>query len=78
MKHSSAQAGFGKISYLCICAQGILDAIVCIGHMLLCAAIPTVFFFHFIWVAILSLLLFSVFEMKTVINIFQARFELLV
>ncbi len=75
MKHSSAQSGFGKISYICICAQGILDAIVCIGHMLLCAAVPTVFFFHFIWVAILSLLLFSVFEMKTVINIFQARYS---
>lgn len=43
--------------------------------MLLCAAVPTVFFFHFIWVAILSLLLFSVFEMKTVINIFQARYS---
>ena len=75
MKHSSSQTGFGKISYICICAQGILDAIVCIGHMLLCAAVPTVFFFHFIWVAILSLLLFSVFEMKTVINIFQARYS---
>ena len=75
MKYSSSQSGFGKISYICICAQGILDAIVCIGHMLLCAAVPTVFFFHFIWVAILSLLLFSVFEMKTVINIFQARYS---
>lgn len=73
MKSCASYAGFGKISMLCISGQAVLDALICIGHILLCAAVPSVFFFHFIWVAIASLLLFSVFEMKTVFNILQAR-----
>jgi hypothetical protein len=73
MKNCASHAGFGKISLMCMSAQAILDALICVGHILMCAAVPTVFFFHFIWVSISSLLLFSVFEMKVVFNILQAR-----
>jgi hypothetical protein len=33
-----------------------------------------VFFSHFMWVAILKLLLFGVFEMRTIIIVYQARY----
>jgi hypothetical protein len=73
MKNTASNAGYSKISLLCMSGQAVLDAIICVAHLLICAAVPSVFFFHFIWISISSLVLFSVFEMKIAINILQAR-----
>lgn len=85
-----------------------LDAALCIAHLVLCAVLPQVsclahqqrhtcssasliflvvsffrycdgqvFFAHFMWVTILKLLLFGVLEMRTIITIYQARWQLL-
>lgn len=36
--------------------------------------LPSIFFGSFIWIGIIKLLLFSVFEMKMAINIYHARY----
>ena len=41
------------------------------AHLVLSAALPSTFFGNFMWVAILKLLLFGVFEMRTVVSIYQ-------
>lgn len=74
LRHAQPQAVAVKVSVLCICAQALLDAMVCIGHLLLSAALPTVFFSHFMWIAVLKLLIFCVFEMRAVVAVYQARY----
>jgi hypothetical protein len=75
LRFSQTQAASAKISILCICGQAMLDACLCIAHLILSAALPNTFFGHFMWIAILKLLLFGVFEMRTVVTIYQARFS---
>lgn len=57
-----------------ILAQSVLDAVICMGHLMLGAGISDLFFTSFIWISILKLLLFSVFQMRLVIHAYQARF----
>jgi hypothetical protein len=74
MKHISTQALASRISLITILAQSMLDAVICMGHLLLGAALPDIFFTSFIWIAVIKLLLFSVFQMKIAINIYQAHY----
>lgn len=73
MKRSDTQALVSRISIVSVFAQSLLDANLCMAHLLLSFAFPTLFFASFIWIAVLKLLLFSVFQMRLLINIYQAR-----
>ena len=72
LKFATTQALNAKNSILTVFAQSLLDALICMTHLLLGAAFPDLFFTEFIWISILKLLLFSVFQMRLVINIYQA------
>jgi len=74
LRHAQNPAGTNKMSILGMCSQALIDALICIGHLLLCAAIPGVFFQHLLWVALLKLVAFTVFEMRAVVSIYHARF----
>jgi hypothetical protein len=50
-----------------------LDAIICMGHLLLATGIPQMFFTTFIWISFMKLSLFSIFQMRMVILVYQAR-----
>src|SRR5690606_28800193 len=43
LRYSRTQAAASKVSVLGIAAQAILDAIICVVHLLLCAALPQLF-----------------------------------
>lgn len=73
MKQAATQALVSRISIAAVFAQSLLDANLCMVHLLLCFAFPTLFFGSFIWIAVIKLLLFSVFQMRLIINIYQAR-----
>jgi antibiotic biosynthesis monooxygenase (ABM) superfamily enzyme len=73
MKHGATQALVSRVSIAAVFAQSLLDANLCMVHLLLCFAFPNIFFGSFIWIAALELLLFSVFQMRMIINIYQAR-----
>ena len=75
LRLSNTQAGAAKISILCVCGQAMLDAALCIAHLMLSAAMPNTFFGNFMWISILKLVLFGVFEMRTVVTVYQARFS---
>jgi hypothetical protein len=75
LRMSNTQAGAAKVSIMCVCGQAMLDAALCIAHLILSAALPNTFFGHFMWIAILKLVLFGVFEMRTVVTVYQARFS---
>lgn len=74
IRHSSTQAISSRMSISSILAQSVLDAVICMGHLMLGAGISDLFFTSFIWISILKLLLFSVFQMRLVIHAYQARF----
>lgn len=63
-----------KTSVTAVLAQSLLDAVICMGHLLLGAGISNLFFANFLWISVLKLLLFSVFQMRLVINAYQARY----
>jgi hypothetical protein len=73
LKHANTQAMVSRISIMSVFAQSLLDANLCMVHLLLSFAFPTIFFAAFIWIAVLKLLLFSVFQMRMIISIYQAR-----
>ena len=74
LRHAQNPAMATKISVVGMCAQALIDALICIGHLLLCAAIPGIFFQHFMWIAMLKLLIFCAFEMRVVVGIYHARY----
>lgn len=74
IRFSSTQALSSRLSITAILAQSVLDAVICMGHLLLGAGLSDLFFTSFIWISVLKLLLFSVFQMRLVINAYQARF----
>jgi hypothetical protein len=53
--------------------QSLLDAALCIGHLLMSVAIPSIFFYYFMWIAILKIVIYSVLEMRMIIGIYRAR-----
>lgn len=74
LRHAQNPAMATKISVVGMCAQALIDALICIGHLLLCAAIPGIFFQHFMWIAALKLLIFCAFEMRMVVGVYHARY----
>ena len=73
LRYSSALGTLGKISILCLCSQALLDSILCVAHLMLCAAFSK-YSIPFLSVAALELLLFSVFGMRCVIGVYQTRY----
>ncbi len=55
-------------------AQSLLDANLCMAHLLLSFAFPAIFFASFIWICVLKMLLFSVLLMRFITNTYQARY----
>ncbi|KAJ1437239.1 hypothetical protein B484DRAFT_445264 [Ochromonadaceae sp. CCMP2298] len=73
LRVSASQSVAGRTSIVGIFAQSLLDALLCMGHLTLSFALPSVFFASFIWICLLQLLLFSVFQMRLVVNAYQSR-----
>lgn len=73
IRYSSTQAIASRMSVAGILSQSVLDAVICMGHLLLGTGVSDLFFGSFIWVSVLKLLLFSVFQMRLVISAYQAR-----
>lgn len=75
MKYSSTPAGAGKVSVLCISAQAVLDAGICIVHLLSSSSVinGTVFYI-LLAIAFMKLIIFCIMEMRLVIGIYQARY----
>ncbi|CAM9098708.1 unnamed protein product [Ectocarpus fasciculatus] len=73
MKHAEPQGSSARMSMLTVGSQALLDAVLCVGHLLLSVAIPSVFFYYFMWIAILKLVIYSVLEMRMMIGIYRAR-----
>ena len=74
MRYAQTQAIATKMSILTISGNALVDALICVSHLLLSASIPGLFFQHFMWIAVLKLFLFCVFEMRTIVSIYQARY----
>jgi hypothetical protein len=74
LRYSTSSGTLGKVSILCICSQAILDSLLCIFHLMLCGAFAK-FTVHFLSIAALELILFSVFGMRCVVGIYQARYS---
>ena len=70
--HTQAQSVATRVSLLCVGWQTVLDAMVCIEHMLLCLLLQPLFT-AFASVAFFKLLIFCVIEMKYMAIIIQAR-----
>lgn len=73
MRHSEPQGASARMSMLSVGSQALLDAVLCVGHLLLSVAIPSVFFYYFMWISILKLVIYSVLEMRMMIGIYRAR-----
>merc|ERR1719296_513406 len=72
--HTQPQSVASNVSLLCIGWQTLLDAILCIGHVLLCLMMQPLFT-AFASVAFFKLLIFCVIEMKYMAIILQARYN---
>jgi transmembrane E3 ubiquitin-protein ligase len=72
LHYSQTAAAAARVSLLCIGQQGVLDALLCIGHLLLCAVFQPLFV-AFASIAFFKLITFCIFEMRYIILIFQAR-----
>jgi len=69
---SQNQAAAAKVSMLCIGQQAILDALLCLLHLLLCATWQPLFA-AFASISFFKLVTFCIFEMRYLILIFQSR-----
>ncbi len=69
---SRTQAAASRVSLLCIGQQAILDALLCIVHLLLCAALQPLFA-AFASIAFFKLVIFSIFEIRYMFIIHQSR-----
>lgn len=75
LKYSNSPAVISKISIVCICMHSLLDATLCVGHLLLAAALPKELFTYFVWTISLKLFLFGLFEVRLIIGVYRARFS---
>lgn len=73
MRYSQAQAIASRMSIMAICSNAVLDALISVGHLMLSASVPGMFLHHFMWISVLKLFFFCVFEMRTVVSVYQAR-----
>lgn len=69
---SRTQAAASRVSLLCIGQQAILDALLCIAHLLLCAVLQPLFA-AFASIAFFKLVIFSIFEIRYMFIIHQSR-----
>lgn len=74
MKYSSTPAAAGKISVLGISNQAVLDAGICIVHLLSSSSLTGYVFYILLGIAFLKLIIFCILEMRLVISIYQARY----
>jgi hypothetical protein len=74
MQHSSTPAGAGKVSVLCISSQAVLDAGICIVHLLSSSSVSGTVFYLLLAIAFMKLVIFCILEMRLVIGIYQARY----
>lgn len=74
MRYAQAQAIAARMSIVSICSNSLLDSIISVGHLMLSASVPGTFLHHFMWVSLLKLVFFCVFEMRMVVTVYQARF----
>jgi hypothetical protein len=51
----------------------VLDAGICITHILASSSMVGAAFYHFMWISILKLLIFCLLEMRLIISIYQGR-----
>ena len=75
MRYAQTPAITSRMSILSVCANSVLDALISVGHLMLSASVPGMFLQNFMWISILKLLFFCVFEMRTIVSIYQARFS---
>jgi hypothetical protein len=69
---SETPANAAKVSLVCIGQQCVLDALLCIAHLLMCAVLPNLFT-AFASVAFFKLVLFIIIELRYVAVISHAR-----
>jgi hypothetical protein len=74
MQHSSTPAGAGKVSVLCISSQAVLDAGICIVHLLSSSSVAGVAFYLLLSISFMKLIIFCILEMRLVIGIYQSRY----
>jgi hypothetical protein len=74
MYASSNPAAASRISILSISAMAVLDAAICILHLLLSSVVSGNAFYYFLWLSFLKLVVFCILEMRFVISIYQARY----
>jgi len=72
LQHTNTQAAAARMSLLCIAMQALMDALLCILHLLLCVVIQSLFA-AFASIAFFKLIIFCIFEMRYMVLIFQAR-----
>ncbi|KAG5188182.1 hypothetical protein JKP88DRAFT_206755 [Tribonema minus] len=70
--HSNTQAAAARVSLVCIGMQAVLDALICIAHLLLCAMMQPLFV-ALASVAFFKLVNFCIFEMRFLILVYQSR-----
>ena len=73
LRHSALANTMAKISILSLSAGALLDSLLCCVHLMLCTAFQK-FSAHFLAIAVLQMLLFSVFGMRAVVAVYQSRF----
>lgn len=69
---SRTQAVAARVSLICVAAQSLIDAVLCVANLLLCAAVQNLFA-AFAAVAFFELVIFCVVEMRYVVVVFQAH-----
>ncbi|CAM9387722.1 unnamed protein product [Chrysoparadoxa australica] len=72
LQHSQTQAAAAKVSLLTVGNHAIIDALLCVAHLLMCAMLQPLFV-AFASIALLKLATFCIFEMRYIVLIFQAR-----
>lgn len=73
LRQCNSPASGLKLSIGTVLIQSMTDALLSLFHLVVGTAIPGVLFSSFVWIAFFKLFLFSVFEMKLVIAVYQAR-----
>jgi hypothetical protein len=70
MRYAQTQAIAARMSILSLSMNGVLDALMSVGHLMLSAAVPGLFLQHFMWISILKLMYFCVFEMRMIVAVY--------
>ncbi len=74
MTYAATPATTGKISILCITSQAVLDAGICIVHLLSSSSVSGSVFYILMAISFMKLIIFCIMEMRLVIGIYQSRY----